>query len=53
MSRASPFRDTKRVSETDKAALMGRTLQKVYKWRCCRADLAGPQYVVLAQPIGV
>ena len=33
MSRASaPFRDTKRLSESDKAALMGGTLQKVYKW---------------------
>ena len=27
-----PFRDTKRLSENDKAALMGGTLQKVYKW---------------------
>ena len=28
----TPFRDTKRLSENDKAALMGGTLQKVYKW---------------------
>ena len=28
----APFRDTKRLSESDKAALMGGTLQKVYKW---------------------
>jgi L-fuconolactonase len=28
----APFRDTKRLSETDKAALMGGTLQNVYKW---------------------
>jgi predicted TIM-barrel fold metal-dependent hydrolase len=28
----TPFRDTKRLSEDDKAALMGGTLQKVYKW---------------------
>ena len=28
----APFRDTKRLSENDKAALMGGTLQKVHKW---------------------
>jgi L-fuconolactonase len=28
----APFRDTKRLSESDKALLMGGTLQKVYKW---------------------
>jgi hypothetical protein len=28
----APFRDTKRLSENDKAALMGGTLQKVYHW---------------------
>jgi hypothetical protein len=28
----TPFRDTNRLSENDKAALMGGTLQKVYKW---------------------
>src|SRR5215469_12639904 len=28
----APFRDTKRLSENDKATLMGGTLQKVYKW---------------------
>src|SRR5829696_829162 len=28
----APFRDTQRLSESDKAALMGGTLQKVYKW---------------------
>ena len=28
----APFRDTKRLSENDKAALMGGTLQNVYKW---------------------
>jgi predicted TIM-barrel fold metal-dependent hydrolase len=28
----APFRDTDRLSESDKAALMGGTLQKVYKW---------------------
>jgi predicted TIM-barrel fold metal-dependent hydrolase len=28
----APFRDTKRLSDSDKAALMGGTLQKVYKW---------------------
>ena len=28
----APFRDTKRLSESDKAALMGGTLQTVYKW---------------------
>ena len=28
----APFRDTKRLSENDKAALMGGTLQKVYEW---------------------
>ena len=28
----APFRDTKRLSENDKAALMGKTLEKVYKW---------------------
>jgi hypothetical protein len=27
-----PFRETKRLSESDKTALMGGTLQKVYKW---------------------
>jgi len=27
-----PFRETTRLSETDKAKLMGGTLQKVYKW---------------------
>jgi L-fuconolactonase len=27
-----PFRDTKDLSESDKAALMGGTLQKIYKW---------------------
>jgi L-fuconolactonase len=28
----APFRDTKRLSASDKAALMGGTLRKVYKW---------------------
>ena len=28
----APFRDTKRLSESDKAKLMGGTCQKVYKW---------------------
>jgi hypothetical protein len=28
----APFRDTKRLSDNDKAALMGGTLQKVYNW---------------------
>jgi predicted TIM-barrel fold metal-dependent hydrolase len=28
----APFRDTKRLSDSDKAALMGGTLQKVYNW---------------------
>jgi hypothetical protein len=28
----APFRETKRLSASDKAALMGGTLQKVYKW---------------------
>jgi hypothetical protein len=28
----APFRDTRRLSENDKAMLMGGTLQKVYKW---------------------
>jgi hypothetical protein len=28
----APFRDTKHLSESDKAALMGGTLKKVYKW---------------------
>jgi hypothetical protein len=28
----APFRDTRRLSETDKAALRGGTLQKVCKW---------------------
>jgi len=28
----APFRETKRLSESDKARLMGGTLQKVYKW---------------------
>jgi L-fuconolactonase len=28
----APFRDAKRLSENDKSALMGGTLQKVYKW---------------------
>ena len=28
----APFRLTNRLSENDKAALMGGTLQKVYKW---------------------
>jgi L-fuconolactonase len=28
----APFRDIKRLSQSDKAALMGGTLQKVYKW---------------------
>ena len=28
----APFRDTNRLSESDKAALMGGTLQKVYNW---------------------
>jgi L-fuconolactonase len=27
----APFRDAKRLSQSDKAALMGGTLQKVYK----------------------
>jgi hypothetical protein len=26
------FRDTDHLSESDKAALMGLTLQKIYKW---------------------
>ena len=34
----TPFRDTKRLSENDKAALMGGTLQKVYKWQRDRTD---------------
>ncbi len=28
----APFRNTKRLSESDRAVLMGGTLQKVYKW---------------------
>jgi predicted TIM-barrel fold metal-dependent hydrolase len=28
----APFRETKRLSESDKAKLMGGTLEKVYKW---------------------
>jgi L-fuconolactonase len=28
----APFRDTRRLSGSDKAALMGGTLQKIYKW---------------------
>jgi L-fuconolactonase len=28
----TPFRETKRLSESDKAKLMGGTLEKVYKW---------------------
>jgi L-fuconolactonase len=28
----APFRNTKHLSESDKAALMGGTCQKVYKW---------------------
>ena len=28
----APFRGTTRLSESDKAALMGGTLQEVYKW---------------------
>jgi hypothetical protein len=28
----APFRETTRLSESDKAALMGGTLQNVYKW---------------------
>jgi len=28
----APFRDTTRLSEEDKAKLMGGTLEKVYKW---------------------
>src|SRR5712672_3108547 len=28
----APFRDTKRLSENDKAVLMGGTLQNVYRW---------------------
>jgi predicted TIM-barrel fold metal-dependent hydrolase len=28
----APFRDTKRLSESDKAALMGGTVRQVYKW---------------------
>jgi hypothetical protein len=28
----APFRDTKRLSESDKARLLGGTLQSVYKW---------------------
>jgi L-fuconolactonase len=27
-----PFRNAKRLSKSDKALLMGGTLQKVYKW---------------------
>src|ERR1700720_76818 len=39
----APFRDTKRLSEHDKAALMGGTLQKVYKWYPDRTASAPPQ----------
>jgi hypothetical protein len=28
----APFRETTRLSASDKAALMGGTLQNVYKW---------------------
>lgn len=28
----APFRETRRLSPSDKAALMGGTVQKVYKW---------------------
>jgi hypothetical protein len=28
----APFRNTNRFSDSDKATLMGGTLQKVYKW---------------------
>jgi len=28
----APFRETRRLSETDKAKLMGGTLEQVYKW---------------------
>ena len=28
----APFRNTTRLSDSDKAALMGGTLQKIYKW---------------------
>lgn len=28
----APFRDTTRLAAADKAMLMGRTLQQVYKW---------------------
>jgi len=28
----APFRNTSRLSESDKAKLMGETLEKVYKW---------------------
>ena len=39
----APFRDTKRLSENDKAALLGGTLQKVYKWQRDRTHSAAPQ----------
>jgi L-fuconolactonase len=32
-----PFRDTSRLSESDRAALMGGTLEKVYKWATAEA----------------
>jgi L-fuconolactonase len=28
----APFRETKRMSESDKAVLMGGTVRQVYKW---------------------
>lgn len=28
----APFRNTDRLSDSDRSKLMGRTLQKVYRW---------------------
>jgi hypothetical protein len=36
----APLGDTKRLSESDKAALMGGTLRKVYKWQRDAGDPA-------------
>ena len=39
----APFRLAKRLSENDNAALMGGTLQKVYKWQRHCTNRAAPQ----------
>ncbi len=36
------FRVTDRLSDTDRTALMGETLRRVYKWSPSKPDISGP-----------